>query len=335
LWKEELPRDFRPRTLNNRGYAFEAISDYDSALLDYNLAIKLNPVYAEALANRGNVQRHYGHYDLALSDYDAALRNRHPHPAFVYAWQGQALENAGKRREAMDAYRRSLASDPNCELAKAALARLEDTQQMSNVLKGKKVARGPIKPFVVSATPGAAPVASDEAQLTSWTPPPAEQPAMKEPVALPANAVALRPTAFDEHPMAAAPAQPPVPVNSVPSAQATKPAVVAAVTKPVAAVEAWPPAMTHVPMGEGGSDVVFAIQLGSFKTPELAEAGWLKVLKKAGELLNGLSHAVEPVTMTDGTVYRLFGEALPDRTAALNLCRTLRDKGTPCIVVRH
>ena len=57
--------------------------------------------------------------------------------------------------------------------------------------------------------------------------------------------------------------------------------------------------------------------------------------KVAGELLNGLSHVVETVPASDGVVYRLFAEALPDRQAALGLCRTLRDKGTTCIVVRR
>ena len=81
--------------------------------------------------------------------------------------------------------------------------------------------------------------------------------------------------------------------------------------------------------------MAFAIQLGSFKTKELAETGWLKALRVAGDLLNGLSHAIETVSTEDGVVYRLFAEALPDRQAALGLCRTLRDKGSACIVVRR
>jgi tetratricopeptide (TPR) repeat protein len=296
------------------------------------LAIKLNPNYAEAFANRGNVQRHFGRHDMALLDYDAALRNGHPRAAFVFTWQGMALEAQGRRREAMDAFRRALSIDPNLALAKSNLARLEVGQQMSSVLGRKKVAKGPITPLVLTATPGSAPVAANEnIQLTQWTPPTApEPPAMKDPVVSPAvapapapaptasarNAVSLRP-AFDDHP----PALPAV-------AAAPAPAPV----KPTAPVVT---AIRPVANGEGGSDIAFAIQLGSFKSPELAEAGWAKALKVAGDLLNGLSHAVETVTVTEGTVYRLFAEALPDRKAALGLCRTLRDKGTPCIVVRR
>jgi hypothetical protein len=88
--------------------------------------------------------------------------------------------------------------------------------------------------------------------------------------------------------------------------------------------------------GEGGSDVEFALQLGSFKTEELAKTGWTSVMKVAGDLLGGLSHVVEPVVLPErGRVYRLFAEAMPDREGALGLCRTLRDKGIPCIVVRR
>jgi hypothetical protein len=53
-------------------------------------------------------------------------------------------------------------------------------------------------------------------------------------------------------------------------------------------------------------------------------------------LVGGLSHVVEPVVLPErGRVYRLFAEAMPDREGALGLCRTLRDKGIPCIVVRR
>ncbi|MEQ1867572.1 MAG: tetratricopeptide repeat protein, partial [Micropepsaceae bacterium] len=134
LWNEDLPREFRPRTLNNRGLAFEAISDFDSALTDYSLAIKMSPNYADAFANRGNVHRRFNRFDIAIIDYDSALRNGHPRPQFVFAWQGMALEGQGKRREAMEAFRRALAIDPNFALAKSRLDRLEETQQMSNVL---------------------------------------------------------------------------------------------------------------------------------------------------------------------------------------------------------
>ena len=343
LWAEDLPREFRPRTLNNRGLAFEAINDFESALTDYSLAIKMSPNYAEAFANRGNVHRRFNRFDVAIVDYDSALRNSHPRPQFVFAWQGMALEAQGKRREAMDAFRRALAIDPNFELAKSRLDKLEDTHQMSNVLQRRKAAKGPVAPLVVSAVPGSSPVAAAEGnvQLAPWTPT-AERltPALAAQPAKPASgAVPLRP-AFDDQPKQIAPSTPIVTAQAKPMV-----APVAAPTPPRAASPAAskvrvvkptvkPPVATTA-TGSGGSDVAFAIQLGSFKSRQLAEDGWGKALRVAGDLLDGLSHVIEAVPTTDGAVHRLFAEALPDRQAALGLCRTLRDKGTPCIVVRR
>jgi cell division septation protein DedD len=90
------------------------------------------------------------------------------------------------------------------------------------------------------------------------------------------------------------------------------------------------------PNGEGGSDAEYALQLGTFKSEDSAEKGWSSVLRVAGNLVGGLSHVIETIDAPDtGQAYRLFAEALPDREAALGLCRTLRDKGVPCIVVRR
>lgn len=370
LWNEDLPKDFRPRALNNRGLAFEAISDFESAMRDYSLAIRLNPNYAEAFANRGNVHRRNGLHDQALLDYDVALRNGHPRPQFVFAWQGMALENQGKRREAMDSFRRALQIDPTFELAKSRLTKLEDTQQMSKVL-GRRKSTKPAAPYVLTAAPGRQAGADESVQLTPWTPS-ASDAGAREPLAAvstPSNKVSLRP-AYDDQPQALTspsiviqsnkPPAPAAPARSVAAPAVAlpqptpKPRVIALSTRaPEAAVP--PPskpriimaptaAPTPVPQpeakaisatGEGGTDVVFAIQLGSFETRDEAEAGWTKALKIAGDLLSGLSHAVEPVTVSEKVKYRLFGEALPDRQAALSLCRTLRDKGAACIVVRR
>lgn len=343
LWNEDLPKEFRPRTLNNRGLSFELINDFDSAMRDYNLAIRLNPNYAEAFSNRGSVHRKFNRHELAVTDYDLALRHGHPHPKFVFAWQGMSLEAQGKRREAMDVFRRALTIDPNFDLAKTHLAKLEETASLDAMMGRRKPKLASGGPLVLTATPGSQVSATSATALTTandlivpWTPPAPTKPTiLKEPPPPPAPVVqetetglTLRP-AFDDQPKGA---------PSAAAARSAPKATVAAVQSPAAPkvhVVAGAPAALKA-NGKGGSDVEFAIQLGSFKTEELAEQGWTSVLKLAGDLLNGLSHAVEPATLPDkGTVYRLFGEALPDREAALGLCRTLRDKGAPCIVVRR
>jgi hypothetical protein len=179
-------------------------------------------------------------------------------------------------------------------------------------------------------------VVSNELNAAPWTPPASKAPAIvREAPPAPAerdNGLVLRP-AFDDRTkgLQAAPAVlnvSPGPIGA-PAAPATAPLK----TTPAAAPKVAPLAPGN---GEGGSDAEFALQLGSFKSEDLAKTGWKTVLKSAGDLLGGLSHGVEPVVLADQRrVYRLFAEALPDRQAALDLCRTLRDKGIPCIVVRR
>ncbi len=337
LWNRNLPREFKPRTLNNRGLAYEAIGEFESAMRDYHLAIRMNQNYAEAFSNRGSLHRRFSRHDEAILDYDMALRNGHSYPKFVFTWQGLSLEALGKRREAMDAYRRALSIDPKFELAKANLSRLEQSQGLDSVLGRRKAVRGPNVPLVLTATPGsqANTVSTEnEAMRTPWTPPAPKVPSIAPPPALePENGFSLRP-ALDDSPKVvpvrdAAPGKEAaiaVPQNSTPM---PKPKPTTAHTTVVAAAP-------MLASGRGGSDVEFAIQVGSFKSAALAEKGWESLLALAGDLLGGLSHVVEPVSLGDEkTVYRLLAEALPDREAALGLCRTLRDKGAVCIVVRR
>jgi tetratricopeptide (TPR) repeat protein len=336
LWNENLPREFRPRTLNNRGLAFESINDFASAMRDYNLALRMNDRYAEAYCSRANLHRRFSRHELAIADYDMALRNDHPHPKYVFVWQGLALEGAGKRREAMDAFRRALSIDPEFTLARSHLERLEASQSLDSMLKRRKGGKSPSAPVVLTVVPGAqAATVSTEAQLNAapWTPPEPKAPSIvKEPPPLPReNGLTLRPAVADPPAAGGLPVAAKE-VREVPEPPAIKPAS----QKPAPAVAPEPAAPKAPANGEGGSDVGFALQLGSYNSQSLAESGWASVLKVAGDLLEGLSHAIEPAALPDrGTVYRLFAEALPDREAALGLCRTLRDKGVPCIVVRR
>jgi tetratricopeptide (TPR) repeat protein len=338
LWNRNLPREFKPRTLNNRGLAFEAMGEFESAMRDYALAIRLNANYAEAFSNRGSLHRRFNRHDQAILDYDMALRNGHPYPKFVFTWQGMSLEAQGKRREAMDAYRRALSIDPAFELAKTQLLKLEQAQGLDSVLGRRKVVRSPSAPLVLTATPGSQMSAvspESEAMKTPWSPPPPKGVVVKPPpppALEPENGFSLRRAVDDDRP------REPVTEIVVPKKKdavvAPKPAAeIQAAAKPSAAV-AVP--VESLPTGRGGSDVEYGIQVGSFTTAEQAESGWTNLLKRAGDLLGGLSHVVEPVNIPEkGTVYRLVAEALPDRDAALGLCRTLRDKGAVCIVVRR
>ncbi|MGO9528091.1 MAG: tetratricopeptide repeat protein [Verrucomicrobiia bacterium] len=59
---------------NNRAISYSHKRDWDKALADYNEALRLNPEYVEAYYNRGITYNNKGDWDKALADYNEALR---------------------------------------------------------------------------------------------------------------------------------------------------------------------------------------------------------------------------------------------------------------------
>ena len=60
-YKESLDKSIEidpnnPYTFNSRGVAFKELKNYESALIDYNKAIKIDPNYGMAYGNRGNLK---------------------------------------------------------------------------------------------------------------------------------------------------------------------------------------------------------------------------------------------------------------------------------------
>jgi tetratricopeptide (TPR) repeat protein len=331
LWHEDLPKEFRPRTLNNRGLAFEALNHRETALRDYGLSIRLNPNYAEPYANRGNLRRKSNLNAEALMDYDMALRNGHSHPQFVFVWQGMSLEALGKPREAADSFRRALEIDPTLEDARVRLAKLEDSRVLTNAVARKRLPRGTGGPLLVSGQPGLksqAPMGTDVPETAPWTPPAAKSPSIvRVPEAgAPSAEMGLRPAIAD------------APGSRTTGRPASAPAAPELVEPSPASPVVQPPATEPKPdpSGEGGSDAEYVLQLGSFASERLATAGWNRASSAARQLLDGLAHSVARVEIPQrGTMYRLYAGSLPDKDAALKLCRTLREKGSACIVLRR
>jgi tetratricopeptide (TPR) repeat protein len=58
---------------NNRANAYTAKGDYDRAIADYGLAIKLFPTYVEAIYNRGLAHGLKGAYVAAIQDFDQVI----------------------------------------------------------------------------------------------------------------------------------------------------------------------------------------------------------------------------------------------------------------------
>src|SRR5438876_1205053 len=67
----------------NRGAAYRAKDDLDSAIRDYDEVIRLDPTYAEAYDNRGDAWLDKKDYDRATADYSEAIRLFPSNPTYL------------------------------------------------------------------------------------------------------------------------------------------------------------------------------------------------------------------------------------------------------------
>jgi tetratricopeptide (TPR) repeat protein len=84
LARKDLSPEVRALTLTNRANAHSKLKDLDSALVDFDAAIKLNPKLAAAHNLRGVVLRHRGEYEQAIESYNVAI-SLQPQTAVFYS----------------------------------------------------------------------------------------------------------------------------------------------------------------------------------------------------------------------------------------------------------
>jgi tetratricopeptide (TPR) repeat protein len=89
LGRKDLSPEVRALTLTNRANAHSKMKDLDSALVDFDAAIKLNPKLAAAHNLRGVVLRQRGEYDQAIESYNVAI-SLQPQTAVFYSNRGIA-----------------------------------------------------------------------------------------------------------------------------------------------------------------------------------------------------------------------------------------------------
>lgn len=97
---------------NNRGTAYYALGDYDSAMLDYDQAIVLDPGDATPYNNRALIHIEAGDYERAFEDYDQAIA-LDPTYSTAYDNRGVAYVQSGEYAQAIADFDQAITFDPD------------------------------------------------------------------------------------------------------------------------------------------------------------------------------------------------------------------------------
>ena len=98
--------------LSNRGNTLHELRRYDEALASFDRALKARPGYAEALSNRGVTLHELKRYEEALASFDAALKKQ-PSYARALSNRGNTLHELKRFEEALASFDHALKAQPD------------------------------------------------------------------------------------------------------------------------------------------------------------------------------------------------------------------------------
>ena len=107
------------------GVVYKGLGEYDLSLRHFKRALKLKPDYSEASNDMGTVYYLLKEWDQAIACFEKAASNllyRTPHLA--YDNMGQAYYNKGDHQQAVESYKKSIASAPDYPQSRLKLAQL-------------------------------------------------------------------------------------------------------------------------------------------------------------------------------------------------------------------
>ena len=101
---------------NNRGNVYTDLGNYSDAIFDYSIAIRIDPDDAQRYYNRGNAYQNLRNYEDAISDYTSAIRID-PDDAQPYNNRGSAYYSLKNYNAAFSDYSKAISIKPDYALA--------------------------------------------------------------------------------------------------------------------------------------------------------------------------------------------------------------------------
>ncbi|MBN1363665.1 MAG: tetratricopeptide repeat protein [Syntrophaceae bacterium] len=96
----------------NRGNAYAEKGQYQTAVEDYDEAIRLQPNFASAYFNRGNTYKNLGQYRLAITDYNNTI-HLSPDYFVAYNYRGFAYGKLGQYELALENFNKAISLKPD------------------------------------------------------------------------------------------------------------------------------------------------------------------------------------------------------------------------------
>lgn len=300
----------RVQVLYNRGVAWDCVGEVDTAITDYSAALELMPDYAPARNNRANDFRLAGRLDKARLDYEAVLAmaggGHDQSLAYAYYGLGAIAQTEKDLTTARAHFDRALMIVPGFVLAAQARDEIDRAY-----------------PDLTAHSPAATP--ADDSADADTAPVHLRRPVHRLVASVNDHSVSTR--AATNCTKSAGPALR-LNVPSSPACVREKRKVVPKV-KTVAGDAA--PTAVAASATTGG----YAIQLGSYRNRDVAEAEWGHIVGRADGVLSGLSPVVVAADIPErGRFYRLRA-VVDSYAAAADLCSTLSVRGLDCLAVHQ
>lgn len=107
----------KEKLISSETYVKEGLAKHKSrqpqgAIIDYNIAIQLNPNFADAYFYRGLAKHELERYEEAITDYNQAIQLNHNHAA-AYLFRGKTKYKLGQLKDSIKDYGTAIQLEPS------------------------------------------------------------------------------------------------------------------------------------------------------------------------------------------------------------------------------